>query len=233
MRRGPVQDRTVPLQRQQTLSTARRHSLSELFQLLYVMISCRAVCYESGKPPQYEGSLKRKIEKVLKKALPPANPAISEPTGPALRVVIFVHVPTRRVANQAKNHRPIKQAISESRLLFLLESTPLVSATVIFSAAIDVGGISAAISYAANLAISEATQLQLKRTKLFLFTTLLPFHPLQLARKRIQSPQVVHESLSGVKEESGAIGLPESFPWHEREKNQRNTGLRANELGVQ
>ncbi|KAK4421114.1 Cytochrome c oxidase subunit [Sesamum alatum] len=111
MRRGPVQDRTVPLQRQQTLSTARRHSLSELFQLLYVMISCRgeqrkqkkravsaegegpataettdpllvlflAVCYESGKPPQYEGSLKRKIEKVLKKALPPANPAISEP----------------------------------------------------------------------------------------------------------------------------------------------------------
>ncbi|KAL0373255.1 UNVERIFIED_CONTAM: hypothetical protein Scaly_1007100 [Sesamum calycinum] len=41
---------------------------------------------------------------------------------------------------------------------------------------------------------------------------------------------VVHESLSGVKEESGAIGLPESFPWHEREKNQRNTGLRANEL---
>lgn len=35
MRRGPVQDRTVPLQRQQTLSTARRHSLSELFQLLY------------------------------------------------------------------------------------------------------------------------------------------------------------------------------------------------------
>lgn len=38
---------------------------------------------------------------------------------------------------------------------------------------------------------------------------------------------------SGVKEESGAIGLPESFPWHEREKNQRNTGLRANELGVQ
>ncbi|KAK1406010.1 hypothetical protein QVD17_42321 [Tagetes erecta] len=35
MRRGPVQDRTVPLQRQQTLSTARRHSLSELFQLLH------------------------------------------------------------------------------------------------------------------------------------------------------------------------------------------------------
>ncbi|KAI3668328.1 hypothetical protein L1987_88672 [Smallanthus sonchifolius] len=33
--RGPVQDRTVPLQRQQTLSTARRHSLSELFQLLH------------------------------------------------------------------------------------------------------------------------------------------------------------------------------------------------------
>ncbi|KAL2223622.1 UNVERIFIED_CONTAM: cytochrome c oxidase subunit 2, partial [Sesamum indicum] len=87
MRRGPVQDRTVPLQRQQTLSTARRHSLSELFQLLYVMISCRA--------------------------------------------------------------------ISESRLLFLLESTPLVSATVIFSAAIDVGGISAAISYAANIVLEE------------------------------------------------------------------------------
>jgi hypothetical protein len=35
MQRGPVQDRTVPLQRQQTLSTARRHSLSELFQLLH------------------------------------------------------------------------------------------------------------------------------------------------------------------------------------------------------
>ncbi|KAD5317775.1 hypothetical protein E3N88_17721 [Mikania micrantha] len=35
MRRGPVQDRTVPLQRQQTLSTARRHSPSELFQLLH------------------------------------------------------------------------------------------------------------------------------------------------------------------------------------------------------
>ncbi|KAL0295302.1 UNVERIFIED_CONTAM: hypothetical protein Sangu_3201700 [Sesamum angustifolium] len=41
------------------------------------------------------------------------------------------------------------------------------------------------------------------------------------------SAAVVHESLSGVKEESGAIGLPESFPWHETEKNQRNTGLRA------
>nr|GEW93705.1 copia protein [Tanacetum cinerariifolium] len=35
MRRGPVQDRTVPLQRQQMLLTARRHSLSELFQLLH------------------------------------------------------------------------------------------------------------------------------------------------------------------------------------------------------
>ena len=38
MRRGPVQDRTVPLQRQQTLSTARRHSLSELFQLLHSFV---------------------------------------------------------------------------------------------------------------------------------------------------------------------------------------------------
>lgn len=38
MRRGPVQDRTVPLQRQQTLSTARRHSLSELFQLLSAFV---------------------------------------------------------------------------------------------------------------------------------------------------------------------------------------------------
>lgn len=37
-----------------------------------------AVCYESGKPPQYEGSLKIKIEKGGA-ALPPANPAISEP----------------------------------------------------------------------------------------------------------------------------------------------------------
>lgn len=35
MRRGPVQDRTLPLQRQQTLSRARRHSLSDLFQLLH------------------------------------------------------------------------------------------------------------------------------------------------------------------------------------------------------
>lgn len=50
----------------------------------------------------------------------------------------------------------------------------------------------------------------------------------------VESPlQLFTKSLSGVKEESGAIGLPESFPWHEREKNQRNTGLRANELGVQ
>lgn len=38
-------------------------------------------------------------------------------------------------------------------MLFLLESTPLVSATVIFSAAIDVGGISAAISYAAKVVV--------------------------------------------------------------------------------
>ncbi|KAL0302507.1 UNVERIFIED_CONTAM: Cytochrome c oxidase subunit [Sesamum calycinum] len=255
MRRGPVQDRTVPLQRQQTLSTARRHSLSELFQLLYVMISCRAVCYESGKPPQYEGSLQNREDR----SGAPRGYIRTCSDSPVIMDIVAWRVKggssseknfsmgtlnlNSRVANQAKNHRPIKQAISESRLLFLLESTPLVSATVIFSAAIDVGGISAAISYAANLAISEATQLQLKRTKLFLFTTLLPFHPLQLARKRIQSPQglnpnkgikcFVHESLSGVKEESGAIGLPESFPWHEREKNQRNTGLRANELGVQ
>ncbi len=74
MRRGPVQDRTVPLQRQQTLSTARRHSISELFQLLHDFVREQtkqkkgpkekdlqrqrlltpflflAVCYESGKP---------------------------------------------------------------------------------------------------------------------------------------------------------------------------------------
>ena len=75
MRRGPVQDRTLPLQREQTLSTARRHSLSESLYYSFFMISCRgeqtkefqrkekdlqrlpppllvpiAVCYESGKP---------------------------------------------------------------------------------------------------------------------------------------------------------------------------------------
>ena len=38
MRRGPVQDRTVILKRQQTLSTARRHSLSELFQLFHFCV---------------------------------------------------------------------------------------------------------------------------------------------------------------------------------------------------
>ena len=40
MRRGPVQDRTVPLQRQQTLSTARRHSLLFLSYSSFFMISC-------------------------------------------------------------------------------------------------------------------------------------------------------------------------------------------------
>ncbi|KAG6383914.1 hypothetical protein SASPL_155531 (mitochondrion) [Salvia splendens] len=52
MRRGPVQDRTVPLQRQQTLSTARRHSLSELFQLLYDF---------SGQPSQESSPEKARI----------------------------------------------------------------------------------------------------------------------------------------------------------------------------
>lgn len=47
MRRGPVQDRTVILKRQQTLSTARRHSLSELFQLLHSFV--RAAVNEQNK----------------------------------------------------------------------------------------------------------------------------------------------------------------------------------------
>ena len=60
MRRGPVQDRTVPLQRQQTLSTARRHSLSELFQLLHDFVPTnktkkkRAVSAEGEGPATAE-----------------------------------------------------------------------------------------------------------------------------------------------------------------------------------
>lgn len=57
MRRGPVQDRTVPLLRQQTLSTARRHSLSELFQLLLravVKKKKRAVSAEGEGPATAE-----------------------------------------------------------------------------------------------------------------------------------------------------------------------------------
>lgn len=57
MRRGPVQDRTVPLQRQQTLSTARRHSLSELFQFLHDFVRTnkkRAVSAEGEGPATAE-----------------------------------------------------------------------------------------------------------------------------------------------------------------------------------
>ncbi|RWR98188.1 Copper centre CuA [Cinnamomum micranthum f. kanehirae] len=72
MRRGPVQDRTVPLQRQQTLSTARRHSLSELFQLLHDFVPRRLLRVREAWNHQYEGSLK--IEKGgqgFRKSLPP------------------------------------------------------------------------------------------------------------------------------------------------------------------
>lgn len=61
-KRGPSRRKEKDLQRQRLLT---------LFLFL-------AVCYESGKPPQYEGSLKIKIEKGGA-TLPPANPAISEP----------------------------------------------------------------------------------------------------------------------------------------------------------
>ena len=50
---GPVQDLTVILQRRQTLSTARRHSLSELFQLLHSFV-CATVNEEERGPSQRE-----------------------------------------------------------------------------------------------------------------------------------------------------------------------------------